>query len=1763
MSDNSPPFSNIPIGDQEPPVVKNKPLQNPVNAVPAKKSTFIEGNSAKSKSGNIKSKPGFGDTTGASQFEFGQGPGQQDFVGDAPMSKMYMDDALALAPGSDSGSLLMHDQNSPLINNDESIGNQLGGPQPEFDTTPAPLPISQAAPSLIALLEFKPPGLEGDPDYASPASFASNEFGFKQPVKDLIDLRWKQSIARIDAAAISLDAIKGYVPNLWGPLEEKYKFIHGQLHPNLWSLATLCRNITNIKKMFDIRSQLYQIPDNSYNHKFTIKYVNDPEDTAIMGWTDSSDYSSSTSGTPFRLKNRQIQNANLFDFFTSTCGYDFPLPGTGVFSGSKIYITILLELRRMLEVGSWNYLSNMTAGALIKRYDDSPWIIPDESFPHPVLELRDFGSSATWTVGDQAVHWPGPFAIFNIGNPTSTPNFGLGDIQASEAYFSFGSKLAQYATMIGKELSVSAGLGFLSPAGPNDTGYDISSHLNLDKDNANIRDIFKDIIGPVNLGDALYQVNSLNGNGISTMYAADSKDIMASAVNNTGDASRPSAFIHLELNGPKKFMKGDFDVALPFEGPDFTAGGNLAEKTRASSGGDAFFDTLTNPAEDATLFQTTRLSSTYAERLRTSIGNASETSRHLLDMVSYINGPSDAPTPQEVTFSSTWTNKTHQISVYAKVLEAISMNILPYAVNKNIIDPAEFLDAPGTIYDVHQVNTQGGGPGGQGPFHQSVGLFQFQFAQDQDVYLALQLETFATAYKQADNNDLELKETLFKYLLLRRDWRIRQVASATMSEDLIPKFGESELAFAGDTDQSAGQYTVNGAPATEGQLAGPFIDEVPDVYIPTWRLIPNAGVPFENPSYKTYSYVDPNNGKIYPGSNIPFPSTEPIGQKVIDKGSVDESVLNANISAYYLNQFGTFKWSLTPQEMSNGLPVNPWIDMPDGSWDTLEKGYRSNVISQPLAYYNKLKIGTMLNQLIYGPHANSPPADGATTASAINQNILDVIINCCLELQYSAATGASNNKTPPNNNGGHEWWKKTVGSPTGDVLLSAIASQGPVNIPSSTKAPARVTRWHGLTENSLMFLVFNMFFDILGKFPVVTSTDEFTGTPYAPVDSQIGGWTWGSGTSSSKFKILGDAGLNPHFEHDNASGDNVEPDPNDRLLWINFELARQFALYIDHVRLFADGYGYPNPALFKFSESQNYIGVNENGYQNQLPLNIPMWEIDKLVDVAKDYATVTALETAVTRGWTELFSPMEIMQEEVDRINIGFSFLEEYSHRLQIQTKINETFIKTSKVLSSQSSYYDLRLQSNPLASTRAILNGLTREQIFTQIARNRTNFDYSFNEFGSPASDSRHLLNQNDITNREKAAATQFKGGLGQSQYALQMLYKQKQFQAGSASNMKVMVVGIPNGLIEKLRDKADVYSKGALDQGLTIYNPDAFHSTMIVIKVHRKSIIYDDVIFKPLTFVFDAGIYLSYDWADNLINGLDQANVKFTRYDFEGAVGAPVLSVVPQNFKPFSRYQSTGQTIIDGLGYAGMPSTIQSYAAISGHSSSTQVKKDAIENMLRNHMLDKLLRIYYRTGFGLNFNEDVFLPDGFRGLNDIWLDKESVNLFASYQSTSPDSKHLQTGLLNIGNLIGPGLNGNTPGIPQELAGAGFFRVNSAGELINPINNGSITEDQLRMFRLISNSPIFSARVYRLKTLLSNLFERTFMIPVDIDAWIVDDELTPPQTIETLSNVGVIAENQQGELKLTLQGINAGATFAPSQETVAFDQYFCHIELI
>lgn len=310
----------------------------------------------------------------------------------------------------------------------------------------------------------------------------------------------------------------------------------------------------------------------------------------------------------------------------------------------------------------------------------------------------------------------------------------------------------------------------------------------------------------------------------------------------------------------------------------------------------------------------------------------------------------------------------------------------------------------------------------------------------------------------------------------------------------------------------------------------------------------------------------------------------------------------------------------------------------------------------------------------------------------------------------------------------------------------------------------------------------------------------------------------------------------------------------------------------------------------------------------------------------------------------------------------------------------------------------------------------------------------------------------------------------------------------------LKLFMVGIPNSFSDKLSEKIEeneITNQNSLEQ--------AKNKTLVYVKIYRKSIENSNIIFKPKKYIFDLATYNKI--LDNEIEIDKNSN-------FFGTNG----NIAFCNFLD----------LID-VNNSTINFNIRTINNISRFNVLTNEQK---QNLITNHALSYLFEKYLQLLANFKITEETFPLQPY--INDF----SNPNSFATRSLT---------------NLI-----------QNYLTIVGKLNLEEATKVINSCltktNNRNIFDDDARLLLTDSNL-LHNGELCKQKILIGKKFERTFIIPVNLNEFAIDIDETN-KTENGKKALDVVGN------RIILNTLT-GESFISKDETINLDDYFITIETV
>ena len=179
------------------------------------------------------------------------------------------------------------------------------------------------------------------------------------------------------------------------------------------------------------------------------------------------------------------------------------------------------------------------------------------------------------------------------------------------------------------------------------------------------------------------------------------------------------------------------------------------------------------------------------------------------------------------------------------------------------------------------------------------------------------------------------------------------------------------------------------------------------------------------------------------------------------------------------------------------------------------------------------------------------------------------------------------------------------------------------------------------------------------------------------------------------------------------------------------------------------------------------------------------------------------------------------------------------------------------------------------------------------------------------------------------------------QQMFALDAMLQTRRFRSPRADNLNILAIGMPTRMIDFLN--ARTFHVG--EESTLLGNKKG---DVIQVRVYKRDLEYDDIVFKPQTYTFDMSLFLSGKFSyEDLIAGDDFQNIAYNLAKY-------------RNYRPQGLMTSlTGEEIIESHEYASV------------------LRRPQVRAMLRNHLRSDLLKTYIKVLTGINLDEQIFEID------------------------------------------------------------------------------------------------------------------------------------------------------------------------------------------
>lgn len=357
-----------------------------------------------------------------------------------------------------------------------------------------------------------------------------------------------------------------------------------------------------------------------------------------------------------------------------------------------------------------------------------------------------------------------------------------------------------------------------------------------------------------------------------------------------------------------------------------------------------------------------------------------------------------------------------------------------------------------------------------------------------------------------------------------------------------------------------------------------------------------------------------------------------------------------------------------------------------------------------------------------------------------------------------------------------------------------------------------------------------------------------------------------------------------------------------------------------------------------------------------------------------------------------------------------------------------------------------------------------------------------------------------------------------------LDLYLKQSRFRGDIAKNIKIITVGIPAGFSSEFETRINVESnlgKKVVDKEKDVIN----------INIFRRSVDFEDLVFKPLSFLFETSRFVMRSSINNTVIPKTSFN-EFLNSNFIAFMKDFAAEKQDQSMRDFlsnSRYNFLNET-----------------QKIS---------------MITNHIESYVLGLYLRLMTGVSTDEnDYYFSDLFvDGIINDEAQKDFINLLELYLEGFTKKK------ISLSELIK-----SSPELKSLLSKFNeFSSINSVPRLTNvprlsltgvsSSQRVKLTED-LKTFIDLYNPKTFitGGKIERYRILASKTFERIFNVAVDPDDFIIDES----STRKTASGIKMLNLLEQRQLVFR-QNNDLKLVPLERDKNMFLDQYMTNISTV
>ena len=403
--------------------------------------------------------------------------------------------------------------------------------------------------------------------------------------------------------------------------------------------------------------------------------------------------------------------------------------------------------------------------------------------------------------------------------------------------------------------------------------------------------------------------------------------------------------------------------------------------------------------------------------------------------------------------------------------------------------------------------------------------------------------------------------------------------------------------------------------------------------------------------------------------------------------------------------------------------------------------------------------------------------------------------------------------------------------------------------------------------------------------------------------------------------------------------------------------------------------------------------------------------------------------------------------------------------------------------------------------------------------------------------------------------------------------------------TNIRIMAVGLPAGMVSHLRRSPVHYKKASGEPEET--------NSVVRISITRISHLYPGLVFHPVQFDFNVSVFLGSDFGEGygfnpaVLDKTIEDIVPLIKYKMVDPHAGTQQGGVIRHFYGDDLWCASSWTV-DSYSYLWNKSPVfRSWMRLRGtdpdgadrHGDPASSDGQRLnKQLLQNHVFDYAMKLRMRILYGLDFDERTFFAEGWKFLNDTFVETQTIVFFdnwinATLSLTDQDTIQQKFKYLPIprdgenylfaprsGFKVAPYWKkpdedkpGIFPIVPSQC------RVGDASDLKGAIKFKKLTLPELRMLRMVCASPVMAPNFHAQRLFQPNIFDRVFLVPVDIDNFLIDKDKSghTGNAYQNLVTSGII------DIDTTTEDARLNIDQREGQEVFMLDQFIVQSELL